>query len=482
MYRQSRPSALALVLVSSLLGCNEPGEGDDESVPPEFNGVYVNCIGNGQQWATWTATGWAVTSADVLQTCIGTVNIRGADDAPFTFEEWDMSTNSFPAYHDQIAALCEHKCWQSNQDVQSGTENANGVCGASGWYTNVAEPYWDPDDGYNCYTWYADEGTTHDPFASTINWSEGGAPLSLPLECSLLDECHAKFDGDIGQWTQGWEYGGEVGPVAPMERAADYYATTSVTTLLSLDMSAGEGPGHDDAEVLDGYAEYSASDCSGPTCPFYLASLSASNDADGWDVWVTLADFFSEPNHIENVRIDARHASLGAWRPSTGQVAFLPGTLVLDVSFDVSSDCSTCSGIGDDHYDLVLRNDEVVFGEFSAQGFVLEQAFSVVGGEATLKLQLEAQEGPPRAATSLRDQVTCDHADGYRIAAADSVSTDPDGDIDTQMWVVDGIAVPNGTILSVGTHDVALGVVDDRGAWDFTEEQKVEVVRGRMCI
>ncbi|MFV8750665.1 hypothetical protein ACNOYE_08935 [Nannocystaceae bacterium ST9] len=480
-----KPAILSLgaILLASMMGCNNLGQGNDE-IGPEKDGVYVYCQGDGQQYAQWYGN-WAVSAITEpgLETCIGIPNVSGADDAQFTFEEWDSLTNTFPAYHEQIASMCETKCWKLNENLGDGTENPLGVCGAAGFTEHVAGLAWDPGDGYNCYTEWADEGTITDPYASTIDWGGGGSPLSLPLACSLLDECYMEFDGNIGIWTQAWEYGGEFGPIAPMERGADYYATALTTTVLSLDMDAGTGAGYDDTELLEGYAEYSASACGESTCPFYLASFSASNDTDVWDVWVNLSGVFSEPKHIENVQIDALQSSLGAWRPSTGQVAFLPGTLSFGVSFDVSSDCgSSCTGLGDDHYDLVLRNDQVVFGEFSAGGFVLEQAFSVVGGNATLEMDLGVEEGPPSAAMGLSAQVECNDARGYVLSASDSASTDPDNDIEFEMWIVDGAAVPNTTTLEVGMYNVALGVVDERGAWDFTDEQEIEVISGSACI
>lgn len=372
-----------------------------------------------------------------------------------------------------------------NQDIPDEmggwTENTYGECSAAGWTTHSVAVNWTPEAGYNCQTMYADQGTVDDPYADTINWGTS-TPLTLPLSCSLLDDCHAEFDGDISPWTQAWEYGGEFGPIAPMERGADYYATTSATTLLSLDMAGGSGSGYDDAETLSGYAEYSTSDCGEATCPFYLASLSAENDTDTWTVWVTLTGLFSEEKHIENLQIDLMHSTLGAWRPSTGQVAFLPGTLVFGISFDVSSDCMTCSGLGDDHHDLVLRNHEVVFGEFDAGGFSLEQAFPVVGGEATLELALNPEEGPPTASMDLSAEVECNDPKGYVLGSGDSDSTDPDNDIESEMWIVDGVGVPIGTSLVVGVHDIALGVVDTRGAWDFTDAQEIEVTRGPACL
>lgn len=489
MFKQTSVSVGAILFVSLAACADDGGITADDEVEADgsihvYNGVRVACLGEGQQWAGWhpILNQWIITDAARLETCIGQPNVSGADDAQFTYEEWKNPPGNFPAYHDQIAALCEHRCLYENQNLPDDSENEHGVCSASGWTDHVTSAAWVPESGMNCYTWYADEGTVADPYAETIDWSGGSAPLSLPLECSLLDDCYTEFDGDIGKWTQAWEYGGELGATLPMERGADYYATASAATMLTLDMDAGSGPDYDDAELLDGYAEYSASDCGESTCPFYLASFSASNDTDVWDVWVSLGSIFSEPKHLHNVQIDALHSSLGVWRPSTGQVAFLPGTLVFAISFDVSSDCAGCSGLGDDHYDLILRNHDVVFGEFSAGGFVLEQAFPVVGGDATLEVDLEAEEGPPSAGFDLSARVECNDATGYVLGSGDSASTDPDNDIETEMWIVDGTAMPSAPSLDVGTHEVALGVVDRRGAWDFTDERKVEVIRGSACI
>lgn len=195
--QQTRRPWCGVIMILALAGCaDDAGIGEDESAAPD--GVRVYCVGDGQQWATWDPGygQWLVSDADNLETCIGLSNVWGPDEAPFTFDEWDYPPG-FPTYHDQIVALCENKCWTMNQDIPDEmggwTENTYGECSAAGWTTHSVAVNWTPEAGYNCQTMYADQGTVDDPYADTINWGTS-TPLTLPLSCSLLDDCHAEFD------------------------------------------------------------------------------------------------------------------------------------------------------------------------------------------------------------------------------------------------------------------------------------------------
>jgi hypothetical protein len=310
---------------------------------------------------------------------------------------------------------------------------------------------------------------------------KAAGPRCRSLACSLADDCAELFDADIHAWTQIHEFGGPLGAIAFDTRRADHLGSGAGTTL-GVDMEAGSGAPYDDHHALDVQAEYSASMCGAATCPFYLANFVASNPSDSWDIWISWPFVVSELKQIHNVRIHALRSSMGAWRPSTGRVAFLPGAIVLDASFDMSSDCVGCSGLGDGHHEFSLINDSVVFGSFNDGALSLAHSFDVPGGTVMLDVQLEAYEHPPVAAIGFGSVIHCNDPSGYVLSVDDSAARDPDGDIDYEIWVVDGVAEGNGTIIPLGSHTLNLIAVDDRGAHDAAGERLVEVLPGPACL
>jgi hypothetical protein len=57
MAKATRVFTGTMLVVSSIACDDDGGAGDDEvgtgTVPPEYNGVRVHCVGSGQQWAGW---------------------------------------------------------------------------------------------------------------------------------------------------------------------------------------------------------------------------------------------------------------------------------------------------------------------------------------------------------------------------------------------------------------------------------------------
>jgi hypothetical protein len=262
--------------------------------------------------------------------------------------------------------------------------------------------------------------------------------------------------------------------------------TGDVGTSIALDMNSGNGAGYDDEDLLEGHAEYSPSYCASSTCPFYLAEFEAANGTDEWKIYLNVPSVVSEHKEISNVQIEMLQSALVAWRPSTGQVAFPSGSLVFQVDFELSSDTcvDACSHFGDGTYSTRLVNPDVVFGTFDPNdgSFALDYNFPIIGGDASLSVELTVDGHPPDAAIKLDAESPCNHADGYELTVDADDSTDADFDLDYTVWYVDGVVRPSGYVIPLGKHTIGLLVVDERDAYDFAGTQVFEVIQGPVCL
>jgi hypothetical protein len=186
------------------------------------------------------------------------------------------------------------------------------------------------------------------------------------------------------------------------------------------------------------------------------------------------------------VQIEMLQSALAAWRPSTGQVAFPSGSLALQVDFELSSDTCTdaCSHLGDGLYSRRLVNPEAVFGTFDPidGSLTLDYQFPIIGGEASLAVELSADGHPPEATINLGSESLCNHAEGYELTSDDDKSTDADSDLDYTVWYVDGVVRSRGYVIPLGVHSIDLLAVDARGAYDFAGTRTVEVIHGPDCL
>jgi len=112
----------------------------------------------------------------------------------------------------------------------------------------------------------------------------------------------------------------------------------------------------------------------------------------------------------------------------------------------------------------------------------LNYQFSIPGGNALLSADFQVNGWPPSAAISLPASTRCNDSGGYLLGSADTASTDPDGDIDGHLWIIDGVPYSHGHVVAVGTHVVELLAIDSRGARSYAGPQNFEVITSSSCI
>jgi hypothetical protein len=457
--------------------------------PPD--GIYINCLNENYSNSWWQVGPGGVPvqlygvapEERPLNACIGPANMGVDFDL---VADWDPGVDGYPAFDAEIRELCTTRCSLAHNNATGATK----ICKNENWSGHAVREWdYDPaEKGGNCDVSEVHPNIIGDPNASDIDWNQGvGKPLSLPLHCSLLDDCAGEFDADIDEWALAFASGGVFDFIAPDTRGASFHSVTGeMGTSIALDMNSGSGAGHDDENPLEGHAEYSPSSCGHATCPFYLAEFEAANGTDEWAIFLDVYPLVSEHKEISNVQIEMLQSTLAAWRPSTGQVAFPAGSLVFQVDFELSSDTCTdaCSHFGDGTYSRWLVNPNVVFGTFDPQdgSLALDYSFPIIGGQAFLAVELTVDGHPPEAAINLGAERNCNHIDGYELTADEDISTDADSDLDYTVWYVDGVVRPSGYVIPLGNHTIDLLAVDHRGAYDFAGSQALEVIQGPACL
>jgi hypothetical protein len=216
-------------------------------------------------------------------------------------------------------------------------------------------------------------------------------------------------------------------------------------------------------------AEYSAGRCDAAPCSFYLASLQLDDHGARTRAVLPLG-----PATLQALRIDLMQPALADYTPATGVLEFPAGALDLRIHLELTAD-----GLESGPRELRLRNPDALRGRHIAGALELTAEVPLGDlGSARLHLDFRPDAHPPIAAfdppTQLRagpeglplpqhpDEPTSLHA-----------AHDPDGDLHTLHWVVDG--VPGAREIPQGEHDVTLWVSDTRGALDRSPIRSVHV-------
>lgn len=228
---------------------------------------------------------------------------------------------------------------------------------------------------------------------------------------------------------------------------------------------------------VDGRVEYSAPDCGQTECPFYLANLTLSNTTDTWKLFAENYDDDEGEGadvYIDDITVQLRRPTLGVWNTSTNQVYMGQEwvELYVMVTHQIGADSPVQGG-------YLVTNADAIFGEIGAGGGI-QILDLVVDDGSNVKLEADiiydtlAGE-PPTANHGMGSTVMAPDAGGLPVSQLPDFSTDPDHDIESRLWFVDGVKRLSSYVIPPGKHELALRVIDERGATDV-DESTVEVL------
>jgi hypothetical protein len=460
-----------LALVIGAIGCRVP----------EPDSLYILCQGHDHLY--WNNSRGQQT--DQINVCVpeAYLNETGAEgsEGEVDLEEWVNDTEDL----DFLRTLCEEQCKTSTWD------EANSKCAH---YNDTANEFvWEIENYRGQPTpdplMYIDEPwrrTCTSPSALLANapWETSVVPAGAPVwpgthdtvsvACGDFGDCADLFTASIGDVLyyddSATLWGADMG-------YADYLATTSTAnSQLSITISNPGGTPSSDTYYVDGRIEYSAPDCGQTECPFYLANLTLTNTEDTWELYsenLSTSEGEGADIYISDISVQLRRPTLGVWNTSTGQVYLGKerSDIFVYVNHQVGHEPPVEGG-------YLITNADGIFGEFDGRGIEIQNLVAGNGTDVEFKADIvyDTLVGePPTADSGLGSTITAPSGAGLPISSLTDASSDPDGDIDAKIWFVDGIARIDSYIIPVGTHEISLRVIDERGATDY-DERIVEVL------
>jgi hypothetical protein len=385
----------------------------------------------------------------------------------------------FPEADTEIRQACAQECVNFNHPFAE-SWGGDPLCDPANWSGHRTAPSWIPAQGFNCLM--PVELNEDDPDGSNVPWDLVGGPSSpVPLPCELDGSCAGSFYPPV----DGFIFPGKADFIDAETRHAHFLGVEGSGSELTLD----PGQGSPDTQPLYGIAEYTAIECKdatgGPSdvCPFYLANLSAYNTSSSWNIRVVMVSGPPRNKEISDVQVDLMQSTLGVHHQGLGKVAFAPGALQLRVEFEVDGNQS----MGNGTHVYVVENDDYVFADYDEGELTVSHEFVLQNGTAALSVSVVPDEHPPTATHDLASVETCDvlqadPAGGLLLDEKRSLSSDPDDDIVTEFWWVDGQPCGHGCVVPLGSHEIVLETHDARGAVHRSSPHWVYVEFGSICV
>jgi hypothetical protein len=467
-----RRTLLALVIGAFACGCT--GESCDP-IPGQPDGLYIRCDGEGD---LYYINNWGQ-QIDKVTLCLGEPFFEESGTGEeIGLADWDNDTEDI----EYLRTLCAAKCREVTKDPDNSecspyagniwqVKNHAGVA-TPDVLMEISDPWL-----LTCKTSSASLAPA--PWETSV--IPPGPPLVWPgtdeyvsLDCEDFATCAAQFDAPIGE---GLYYDDTAEFWGAGMGFADYLATTSMgSAQLEVTILNPEGTPSSDAYDVDGRIEYSAPDCGKTECPFYLANLTLSNTTDTWALYAENIDGVGggADIYMSGLSVQLRRPTLGVWKPSTNQVYM--GAERMDIYVLVTHQ------IGDEppvEGGYLVTNANAIFGELDGEGGIQILDLVVDGGsnmkfEADLIYDTLAGE-PPTADHGMGATVMAPTVLGLPVSNLTDASADPDDDIDSKIWFVDGVARTSSYVIPPGSHEFALRVIDKRGATDV-DASVVEVL------
>lgn len=292
--------------------------------------------------------------------------------------------------------------------------------------------------------------------------------------CSVLDPicCAPDDDGCIGTVL------GDPNFTAP--GASPDYSISLVSGQAELTVHPSTGDEDSDSISVTATASYDFSDCGSALCTIYLADLQfAASETISVDVTLNSVTKTKDIVGFEGRLV---YPTLGSYDPSTDDVEFLPNTIVLSLRYEI-----TGSEFDDenDSYAIIVRNSQSVMGAANDTTHIVtldELSFEIdipdVDPVVELSYASIALDGRPPVVSSTISSVSCIASNQGRVEF-NGTSTDPDSDLDVEMWWIDGSLEHVGSDtfrrdFTNGTHTYLHRAIDERDA--FRDEDDLIVV------
>lgn len=465
-------SALLLLLV--LAGCT-PKVPDD--------GIRLYCDGTAVDLHWWNRPincppyeARCYEKIDKFQLCIDP-DVQIAETG-FDEEDWVNDTESL----DYIRGQCTVECVNQNS-TYSALASLRPKCWGGVWTILNHEKLPTPDPGYaikdpehlSCRS-AENSNLRPKPNASSLSVIAPGTTPRWPrtseyieVICDNLRDCSKEFAAPILGYLFYEDVNGDWGN--DMGRA-DYVAIAGVDAAMRLTLSI-DNPSSDtssETNTARGRIEYSAPNCGEMECPFYVANMTLDNESDIWTLW---SEFEIAYVHVANIHARLRRPVLGVWNTSTNEIYIGEGMMELYV------EASVAVGAGEPEFtESFVVNNADLFGEIGENGSVSFMSLAASdGGVLALEADLDYDvltDRPPAADIGLPSVVAAPTNAGLPINSIVDASSDPDGDITTRLWIVDGHQQGYDHVIPLGAHELILEVEDERGAFD-TDLQIVEV-------
>ena len=292
----------------------------------------------------------------------------------------------------------------------------------------------------------------------------------IELICDNFQDCSEEFVAPILGYLFYEDVNGDWGN--DMGRA-DHLAMIGNDTASTLTLSIDNFDSEISSETNDvaGRIEYSAPACGEVECPLYVANMTLDNETDTWVLW---SEFHAEYASVTDVRTRLRRPVLGIWNTTTNEVYIGEGMMELYIEATVSVGAGAS-----ELYSFFVANGTDVFGELGEDGAV---AFLSLAANDGAMLSMEAHldyglltDSPPSADIGLPPIVAAPTSSGLPISSIMDGSSDPDNDIETKLWIVDGQQRAYDYMIPTGLHMLILEVEDERGAFDV-DGQNVNIV------
>jgi len=261
--------------------------------------------------------------------------------------------------------------------------------------------------------------------------------------------------------------------------ASPDYSASLVSATIDLTVHPGTGNEDSDSATATATASYDFDNCGETLCPVYVADLEFAM-TENITVDVTI-DSATKAKTISDFEGRLLYPTFGTFAPSSGDIEFVPNTLVFTIKYTVSG-----SEFDDENgdYFVIARNDSTITGSGSASTHAMtldDLAFDIdvpnVNPVAELDYtSVSITDHPPSASASI-SSVTCIGGGQGRVTF-DGTSTDSDSDLRVEMWWIDDTLDHIGSDsftkeFSNGTHTYVLRAIDERGAFRQVDDSIV---------